>query len=145
MNFNNSRLIDHKPMKFGTFVPYMFRFVIIVKYLTNSFKLEWNLEIKFTLRFFFLSVYIEKLKIFLYVSAWLISYNLVEMFLCWGLITKTVQAIMVYQKTWPLCDGAYFPYIYRNFEDQMKKKMRHYSPYMALLLHFIGPSCHSWI
>ena len=34
------------------------RFVIIVKYLTNFFKLEWNLGIKFTLRFFFLSVYI---------------------------------------------------------------------------------------
>ena len=58
MNFNNSRLVDHKPMKFGTFVPYMYRFVIIVKYLTNFFKLEWNLGIKFTLRFFFLSVYI---------------------------------------------------------------------------------------
>ena len=54
MNFNNSRLVDHKPMKFGTFVPYMYRFVIIVKYLTNFFKLEWNLGIKFTLRFFFL-------------------------------------------------------------------------------------------
>ena len=40
MNFNNSRLVDHKPMKFGTFVPYMYRFVIIVKYLTNFFKLE---------------------------------------------------------------------------------------------------------
>ena len=24
MNFNNSRLVDHKPMKFGTFVPYMY-------------------------------------------------------------------------------------------------------------------------
>ena len=35
----------------------MYRFVIIVKYLTNFFKLEWNLGIKFTLRFFFLSVY----------------------------------------------------------------------------------------
>ena len=57
MNFNNSRFVDHKPMKFGTFVPYMYRFVIIVKYLTNFFKLEWNLGIKFTLRFFFLSVY----------------------------------------------------------------------------------------
>ena len=57
MNFNNSRLVDHKPMKFGTFVPYMYRFVIIVKYLTNVFKLEWNLGIKFTLSFFFLSVY----------------------------------------------------------------------------------------
>ena len=40
MNFNNSRLVDHKPMKFGTFVPYMYRIVIIVKYLTNFFKLE---------------------------------------------------------------------------------------------------------
>ena len=40
MNFNNSRLVDHKPMKFGTFVSYMYRFVIIVKYLTNVFKLE---------------------------------------------------------------------------------------------------------
>ena len=40
MNFNNSRLVDYKPMKFGTFVPYMYRFVIIVKYLTNFFKLE---------------------------------------------------------------------------------------------------------
>ena len=59
MNFNNSRLVDHKPMKFGTFVPYMYRFVIIVKYLTNFFKLEWNLGIKSTLRFFFLSVYIK--------------------------------------------------------------------------------------
>ena len=39
MNFNNSRLVDHKPMKFGTFVPYMY-IVIIVKYLTNIFKLE---------------------------------------------------------------------------------------------------------
>ena len=61
MNFNNSRLVDHKPMKFGTFVPYMYymyRFVIIIKYLTNFFKLEWNLGINFTLRFFFLSVYI---------------------------------------------------------------------------------------
>ena len=57
MNFNNSRLVDHKPMKFGTFVPYIYRFVIIVIYLTNFFKLEWNLGIKFTLRFFFLSVY----------------------------------------------------------------------------------------
>ena len=57
MNFNNSRLVDHKPMKFGTFVPYMYRFVIIVKYLINFFKLKWNLGIKFTLRFFFLSVY----------------------------------------------------------------------------------------
>ena len=38
-------------------VPYMYRFVIIVKYLTNFFKLEWNLGIKFTLCFFFLSVY----------------------------------------------------------------------------------------
>ena len=56
MNFNNSRLVDHKPMKFGIFVPYMYRFVIIVKYLTNFFKLECNLGIKFTLRFFFLSV-----------------------------------------------------------------------------------------
>ena len=53
MNFNNSRLVDHKPIKFGTFVPYMYRFVIIVKYITNFFKLEWNLGIKFTLRFFF--------------------------------------------------------------------------------------------
>ena len=44
---------------FGTFVPYMYRFVIIVKYLTNFFKLEWNLGINFTLRFFFLSVYID--------------------------------------------------------------------------------------
>ena len=61
MNFNNSRLVDHKPMKFGTFVSYMYRFVIIVKYLTNFFKLEWNLGIKFTLRFFFLSVYIENI------------------------------------------------------------------------------------
>ena len=59
MNFNNSRLVDHKPMKFGTFVPYMYRFVIIVKYLTNFFKLKWNLGIKFTLRFFFLSVYVN--------------------------------------------------------------------------------------
>ena len=57
MNFNNSGLVDYKPMEFGTFVPYMYRFVIIVKYLTNFFKLEWNLGIKFTLRFFFLSVY----------------------------------------------------------------------------------------
>ena len=40
MNFNNSRLVDHKPMKFGPFVPYMYRFVIIVKYLINFFKLE---------------------------------------------------------------------------------------------------------
>ena len=40
MNFNNSRLVDHKPMEFGTFVPYMYRFVIIVKYLTNFFKLK---------------------------------------------------------------------------------------------------------
>ena len=60
MNFNNSRLVDHKPVKFETFVPYMYRFVIIVKYLTNFFKLEWNLGIKFTLRFFFLSVYIYR-------------------------------------------------------------------------------------
>ena len=60
MNFNNSRLVDHKPMKFGTFVPYMYRFVIIVKYLTNFFKLEWNLGINFTLRFFFLSVYLNR-------------------------------------------------------------------------------------
>ena len=41
---------------------YMYRFVIIVKYLTNFFKLEWNLGIKFTLRFFFLSVYDKKKK-----------------------------------------------------------------------------------
>ena len=40
MNFNNSRLVDYKPMKFGTFVSYMNRFVIIIKYLTNFFKLE---------------------------------------------------------------------------------------------------------
>ena len=39
MNFNNSRLVDHKPMIFGTFVPYMYRFVIIVKYLSNFFKI----------------------------------------------------------------------------------------------------------
>ena len=64
MNFNNSRLVDHKPMKFGTFVPYMYRFVIIVKYLTNFFKLEWNLGIKFTLRFFFLSVYVHDIWIY---------------------------------------------------------------------------------
>ena len=38
MNFNNSKRVDHKPMKFGTFVPYMYRFVIIIKYLTNFFK-----------------------------------------------------------------------------------------------------------
>ena len=63
MNFNNSRLVDHKPMKFGTFVPYMYCFVIIVKYLTNFFKLEWNLGIKFTLRFFFLSVYLLETRI----------------------------------------------------------------------------------
>ena len=42
-----------------TFVPYMYRFVIIIKYLTNFFKFEWNLGIKFTLRFFFLSVYMS--------------------------------------------------------------------------------------
>ena len=36
MNFNNSRLVD----QFGTFGPYMYHFVIIVKYLTNFFKLE---------------------------------------------------------------------------------------------------------
>ena len=30
-------------------------------------------------------------------------------------------AIMMHQKTWPLCGRAYFPYIYRNFEDQIKK------------------------
>ena len=60
MNFNNSRLVDHKPMEFGTFIPYMYCFVIIVKYLTNFFKLEWNLGIKFTLRFFFLSVYLHE-------------------------------------------------------------------------------------
>ena len=40
MDFNNSKLVDHKPKKFGTFVPYMYRFVIMVKYLTNLFKLE---------------------------------------------------------------------------------------------------------
>ena len=66
MNFNNSRLVDHKPMKFGTFVPYMYRFVIIVKYLTNFFKLIWNLGIKFTLRFFFLSVYVSFVMVILY-------------------------------------------------------------------------------
>ena len=37
----------------------MYRFVIIVKYLTNFLKLEWNLGIKFTLRFYFLSVYMK--------------------------------------------------------------------------------------
>ena len=37
----------------------MYRFVIVVKYLTNFFKLEWNLGIKFTLRFFYISVYID--------------------------------------------------------------------------------------
>ena len=77
---NNSRLVDHKPMKLGTFVSYMYRFVIIVKYLTNFFKLEWNLGIKFTLRFFFLSVY-EKyqnfyLKIFFFFLVVKISINL---------------------------------------------------------------------
>ena len=36
MNFNNSRLADHKSMKFGTFVPYMYRFVIIVKLRNRS-------------------------------------------------------------------------------------------------------------
>ena len=41
MNFNNSRLVDHKQMKFGTFVPYMYRFVIIVKYL-KPFKPNWT-------------------------------------------------------------------------------------------------------
>ena len=35
----------------------MYRFIILVKYLTNFFKLKWNLGIEFTLRFFFLSVY----------------------------------------------------------------------------------------
>ena len=40
MNFNNPRLVDHKPVEFGTFVPNMYRIVIIVKYLTNFFKLE---------------------------------------------------------------------------------------------------------
>ena len=30
MNLNNARLVDYKLMKFGTFVPYMYRFVIIV-------------------------------------------------------------------------------------------------------------------
>ena len=53
MNFNNSRLVDHKPIKFRTFVPYMYRFVIIVKYLTNFFKLEGNLRIKFSPAFLF--------------------------------------------------------------------------------------------
>ena len=70
MNFNNSRLVDHKPMKFGTFVPYMYRFVIIVKYLTNFFKLEWNLGIKFTLHFFFHSVYIKNFKNLLVRNQW---------------------------------------------------------------------------
>ena len=51
-------------MKFGTYVPYMYRFVIVVKYLTNFFKLEWNLGIKFTLCFFFLSEYIMKTCLF---------------------------------------------------------------------------------
>ena len=37
MNFNNSRLVDHKPMTFGAFVPHMYRLVIIVNYLTNFF------------------------------------------------------------------------------------------------------------
>ena len=57
MNLNNWRLVDHKPMKFGTFVPFMYRFVIIVKYLTNVFKLERKFRKKITLRFFFLSVF----------------------------------------------------------------------------------------
>ena len=36
MNFNNSSLVDHKPMKFGTFVSYMYRFVIIVPFCNHS-------------------------------------------------------------------------------------------------------------
>ena len=44
MNFNNSRLVDHKPMKFGTFVPHMYRFVIAVKYNSQTFS---NLNMKF--------------------------------------------------------------------------------------------------
>ena len=53
MNFNNSRLVDHKPMKFGPFVPYMYRFVIIVKYLTNFFKLELKFKNKIYPAFLF--------------------------------------------------------------------------------------------
>ena len=52
MNFNNSRLVDHKPMKFGTFVPYMYRFVIIVKYLT--FTTLWAFSADDKLMIFFL-------------------------------------------------------------------------------------------
>ena len=40
MNFNNSKLVDHKPMKIGTFVPYMYRFVIMVKYLQTFSNLK---------------------------------------------------------------------------------------------------------
>ena len=38
------------------------------------------------------------------------QYNLAEMF-SWLPSAKIVQAIMIRQKTWPLGDGAYFPYI----------------------------------
>ena len=52
MNFNNSRLVDHKPMKFGTFVPYMYRFVIIVFFFWSGPK---NIiVVLFFLSFFFL-------------------------------------------------------------------------------------------
>ena len=37
-------------------------------------------------------------------------YNLAKMFPCWS-STKIIQAVMICQKTWPLGDGAYFPYI----------------------------------
>ena len=38
------------------------------------------------------------------------QYNLEGMFLWWP-STKFVQAVMIHQKTWPLGDGGYFPYI----------------------------------
>ena len=41
----------------------------------------------------------------------LFQYNLVGMFLWWP-STKIVQAVMIRQKTWPLRDRAYFPYIF---------------------------------
>ena len=37
-SIHNSRLVDHKPMKFGTFVPHMYRIVITVKIFNKLFQ-----------------------------------------------------------------------------------------------------------
>ena len=54
IKFNNSVCVNHKPMKFGTFVPYMCSMLAMVTPLTIISKLELKLGKKSTLRFFYL-------------------------------------------------------------------------------------------